>query len=338
MGRTSSARYVLFGAVGFGAGGAMAAASWPLLFFTFGASALLFVLSGAVGGASLGLALRDRRRTVALALLGTLGTLIGGIVALVIAFLYLSSQEALYGVRGAMGLFGGAIVGASLGLAFRDWRKVLVLTLSGAVGFGAGIILGVFVLVAAFGEDFMAGTPGTVILYAVMGTVGGALLGGSLGYLERATLMPRGQTTLRLAALASVPLIAGLLVAGFVLPQRSICDEEERAAFSEVPQYGGVEKDPHADSQSGGCALFYDTSAPPAEVAAYLARKLEGHDWKVEHQLGAKGDGTDPSSGTLVTAHRDGLWYEAYYESLEFYDPPRPGTHVAVHVFEDDPK
>ena len=310
----------------------MAAASWPLLMFTFGASASLFVLSGAVGGASLGLALGDRRRTVALALLGTLGTLIGGIVVTVIAFLFLASEGALYGVRGAMGVFGGAIVGASLGLAFRDWKKTLILTLSGACGFGAGIVFGVFVLRTVFGEAFMAGTTGTIILYAITGIAGGALLGGSLGYLERASLTPRGQRTLRLAALASVPLMAGLFVAGFILPQRSICDEEERAALSEFPQYGGVEKGPQANSESGGCVLFYNTSAPPAEVAAYLAGKLEGHGWKVEHKLKARGDGSDQFSGTLVTAHRDGLRYDAFYESLEFYKPPRPGTHVAVHV------
>jgi MFS family permease len=334
-GRAGILRFVSLGAVGFGVGGAIAAASWPLLMFTFGASALLFVLSGAVGGASLGLALGDRRRTLTLALLGILGTLIGGILALVIAFLYLASEEALYGVRGAMGVFGGAVVGASLGLAFRDWKRVLVLMMSGAVGFGAGIVLGVFLLRTAFGEDFMAGTPGTIMLYAITGLVGGALLGGSLGYVERVTLMPRGQTTLRLAALASVPLIGGLLAVGLILPQRSVCDEEERAAFSEFPQYGGVEKDPRADSESGGCALFYNTSAPPAMVAAYLAGQLEAHGWKVEHRLEAKGDGSDQFSGTLVTAHRDGLRYDVVYESLEFYKRPRPGTHVAVHVFED---
>ncbi len=335
MGRAGILRFVSLGAVGFGVGGAMAAASWPLLVFTFGASALLFVLSGAVGGASLGLALGDRRRTLALALLGILGTLIGGIVALVIAFLYLASEEALYGVRGAMGVFGGAMVGASLGLAFRDWKRVFVLMLSGAVGFGFGIVLGVFLLRTAFGEDFMAGTTGTIILYAITGVTGGALLGGSLGYLERAARMPRGQRMLRLAAVASVPLMAGLFVAGFILPQKSICDEEERAALAEFPQYGGVEKDPQADSESGGCALFYNTSAPPAKVAAYLAGRLEAHGWKVENRLEAKADGSDQFSGTLVTAHRDGLGYEAVYESLEFYKRPRSGTHVAVHVFED---
>jgi hypothetical protein len=236
------------------------------------------------------------------------------------------------------GAFGGAIVGAALGLAFWDWKRVFVLTLSGAVGFGAGTVLGVFLLRAVFGGDFMAGTTGTIILYAITGVVGGALLGGSLGYLERAARMPRGQRTLRLAALASVPLLAGLFVAGFILPQKSICGEEERAALSDFPQYGGIEKEPGPGSMGEGCAIFYNTSASPAEVAAYLAGQLEEHGWKVEHQLQAEDDGSDQTSGTLVTAYRDGLRYDAFYESLEFYDPPRPGTHVAVHVMEDRPR
>lgn len=327
-------RFVLLGALGFGIGGAIAAASWPLLVFTFGASALLFVLSGAAGGASLGLALEDRRRTVALALLGILGTLVGGIVALVIAFLFLASDEALYGVRGAMGIFGGAAVGASLGLAFRDWKRLLVLILAGAVGFGAGVIVAVFVLRSVFGGDFMAGTAGTIVLYAITGIVGGASLGAALGYLEWAAQRPRSRMLLRVVALASVPLIGGLLLAGFVLPGRSICGEEERTAFTEFPQYSGVEKKPESNSQSGGCAVFYNTSAPPEEVAAYYAEQLDGHGWKVEHQLKAKGDRSEEEGGTLVTAYRDELIYEAFYESLEMYDPPRPGTHVAVHVSE----
>src|SRR5215204_6318437 len=53
-------RFALFGAVGFGIGGTIAGPCWSLVFFTSWASALLFILSGAVGGASLGLALKDQ--------------------------------------------------------------------------------------------------------------------------------------------------------------------------------------------------------------------------------------------------------------------------------------
>jgi hypothetical protein len=55
MRTTSVMRFIVFGAVGFGFGGAIAGACWPLAVVTKGASALLFILSGAVGGASLGL-------------------------------------------------------------------------------------------------------------------------------------------------------------------------------------------------------------------------------------------------------------------------------------------
>ncbi len=84
MKRMGIIRFVLLGAAGFGVSGAIAAASWPLAVITFGASALLFILSGAVGGASLGLALRDRRKLVALALLGALGTFLGLLMATIL--------------------------------------------------------------------------------------------------------------------------------------------------------------------------------------------------------------------------------------------------------------
>jgi hypothetical protein len=174
-------RFAFFGAVGFGVGGTVAGACWPLAFVTNGTSALLFILSGAVGGASLGLALGDRRRTKLLALLGTLGFTLGGIVALVIGFGFLSGSEE-YGV---MGIAAGAIVGTSLALAFGDWeRRIIVLTLAGGVGFGIGVIVGALALRGMLGVDFLVGTSGTIVLYAITGIVGGASLGAALGYLE----------------------------------------------------------------------------------------------------------------------------------------------------------
>jgi hypothetical protein len=186
-------RFIILGAIGFGVGGTIAAACWSLAFVTYGASALLFILSGAVGGASLGLALGDRRRTAILALLGTIGFTFGGIVALLIAFGIFAPIPALsgsvdYDVRSAMGIAAGAIVGASLALAFLafgDWkRRIIALTLAGGLGFGAGIIIGTFALHGIFGEDFLAGIWGTTGLYAITGIMGGASLGAGLAYLE----------------------------------------------------------------------------------------------------------------------------------------------------------
>jgi hypothetical protein len=185
----STMRFIVLGAVGFGVGGAIAGACWPLAVVTRGASALLFILSGAVGGASLGLALGDRTRAIWLALLGILGFALGGLVALVIGFGFLSGSEE-YGTRGMMGIFGGAIVGASLALAFGDWNRVIVLASAGAVGFGAGVVIGAFALQEMFGESFLVG-------YATTGTIGGASLGAALGYLENRKLAERQRPRVR---------------------------------------------------------------------------------------------------------------------------------------------
>ncbi|HET7272715.1 MAG TPA: hypothetical protein VFI90_16710, partial [Rubrobacter sp.] len=60
----------------------------------------------------------------------------------------------------------------------------IVLTLAGGVGFGAGIIIGAFALHGMFGETFLVGTSGTIVLYAITGVMGGASLGAALAYLE----------------------------------------------------------------------------------------------------------------------------------------------------------
>jgi ABC-type Fe3+-siderophore transport system permease subunit len=104
-------------------------------------------------------------------------------VALIIALGLLSGSEE-YSARGMMGIFGGAMVGASLALAFGDWKRIIVLTLAGAVGFGVGVVIGVLALQGMFGEDFLVGASGTIILYAITGIIGGATLGAALGYLE----------------------------------------------------------------------------------------------------------------------------------------------------------
>jgi hypothetical protein len=89
------------------------------------------------------------------------------------------------------------VVGASLSLAFLDWRRTLALTLTGALGFGVGLIAGVFALQGMFGVSFMAGTWGTVILCALTGTSGGALLGAALGSLENRKLVKQRKPRVR---------------------------------------------------------------------------------------------------------------------------------------------
>ena len=109
----SMMRFTLLGAVGFGIGVAIATSLIPVG----------ILLGGAVGGAALGLALKDCRRAVFLALLGALGVMSG--LAVGSFFNYPVMPIAA---------FVGAILGAALGLAFGDWRRVLILGVVGSVG------------------------------------------------------------------------------------------------------------------------------------------------------------------------------------------------------------
>jgi len=125
---------------------------------------------------------------MSLAALGIVGFCFGGIVVLLVGFGVFVPIPALsgsvdYGVRGAMGLMGGAVVGGSLGLAFGDGRRIVTLAVAGAVGFGAGAVGGAYCVSAIFGEGFLVGIAGTIMLYALTGVVGGASLGAALGYL-----------------------------------------------------------------------------------------------------------------------------------------------------------
>ena len=151
MRATSVLRFALFGAVGLGIGGAIATVT------------LLVPLVGAIGGAFLGLALKDGRKAGVLALLGSVGTYLGFIGANV-AFMAGLPVESLTGKAAVM----GAIVGASLGIGFVDWPRVVSLAVAGAVGFGVG---------------------GAIAGYSPFGLIaesliGGATLGAALGYLE----------------------------------------------------------------------------------------------------------------------------------------------------------
>src|SRR5215208_2722399 len=157
-------RFVILGALGFGAGGAIAVLSmlWPI------SLSLSVLVGGAVGGASLGLALRDWRRAMILAMLGTLGLTAG-----IFATLGFASYFA----------YSPAPLGASLGVAFLDWRTILALGLAGALGFGIGFLAG-DLLRASF--PVIKGL-GSIV---VAGMIGGASLGATLGILE--TRRPAG--------------------------------------------------------------------------------------------------------------------------------------------------
>jgi hypothetical protein len=172
MRATSVMRFVLFGAVGFGIGGGIGS---PLIMFLPGGVALLLwpLVGGVVGGAMLGLALKDWRRVVGLALLGALGLTVGVMAGLILGSFFNYSTVPIAAIV-------GAVVGASLGVAFRDWRTLLALAVAGAVGFSVGNLAEFLRLsVPIIGTDL--GEAGSI---AITGTIGGALLGAALAYLE----------------------------------------------------------------------------------------------------------------------------------------------------------
>jgi hypothetical protein len=201
---TSVLRSVVFGAVGFGIGLAVAgffnsvfiAITAPMFPVGRGAELppwwatwpphLSWFFAGACGGASLGLALGSRKRVVALAVAGSLGFGVGFFVFFVLAFLFGFSL---------VGVGMGALGGLMLGLALADWKGVVLLGLAGMAGFGVGGAIAAALGMPVLGIDWER-PASLLVLYVlvqgIVGVVGGASLGAALGYLERQMNPQRG--------------------------------------------------------------------------------------------------------------------------------------------------
>lgn len=181
--------FALLGAVGFGIGGIVGAVIWgsPATIITKdgveytvrlglnpGQIFLSFALIGAMGAASLGLGLRNWRKSGVAALVGAVGfpmaIIIGGVI-----------QLSLWGKTPPYfaGLFTGAIIGiifgASLGLALRGWKAGGLLALAGAIGFGV-------MFQATLNLEFEVSSAKS---FGIGGAIAGATLGVALGYLAR---------------------------------------------------------------------------------------------------------------------------------------------------------
>ena len=164
--------FVILGAIGFGIGGTTASLITFKLAET-GGFLLGPPLGGAVGGASLGLALKDFRRVVVLALLGALGLTVGLMAGLTLGSFFNYSPVAIAAIV-------GAVVGASLGVAFKDWRTIVALAVAGAVGFSVGNLADLIrYYIPIIGRDL-----GEAAGIVITGIIGGASLGAALGYLE----------------------------------------------------------------------------------------------------------------------------------------------------------
>ena len=206
MRATSVMRFVIFGAVGFGIGWAVAGFVNVAL---VGITAPMFrppsppppglgmlpyfayFFAGAFGGAALGLALSSWKRAVALAAAGGVGLGLSFFLFFIVAFLF-GLREV--GIAMGVGLSGGVM----LGLTFGDCKRVVVLGLVGLVGFGIGgaiaAVLEMPFALYPFFVEFVElwRTPSLllqhVLVQATVGLIGGASLGAALGYLERRKL------------------------------------------------------------------------------------------------------------------------------------------------------
>jgi hypothetical protein len=196
MRATSVMRFVVFGAIGFGIGWAVAGflnsaliaithpmfspgpGQQPLPWWVSWPSQLAYFFGGACGGAGLGLALGNWKRVAALTVAGFLAFGVGNFILFVLAF--------LFGFP-LMSVVSGAFGGLILGVALADWRGVLLLGLAGMVGFGVGGAIATALGMPPLAFDWEQPPLWLglyVLVQAMVGIIGGASLGVALGYLE----------------------------------------------------------------------------------------------------------------------------------------------------------
>jgi hypothetical protein len=167
-------RFALFGAIGFGIGGALGGIISPSRDVPY----VGFPILGFIGGASLGLALRDWKRFGLLAL----GCAIGFGIGFIAAFLTLFGIWEPPYVKGLfLGVVVGSVGGTFLGLVLKVWRSIGFLALAGSVGFGA-----IMQFISPWSQNFeLLSAFGWWPKFTIWGVFGGAFLGAALGYLEK---------------------------------------------------------------------------------------------------------------------------------------------------------
>ena len=168
-------RFAIFGTIGFGIGGAFL--GWAIQFnedrgANFGdwETFLLIIgalLMGAFGGLVLGLALRNKMRILILVVTTSIGSFIASIVGI-----FTVTNEPTFINISLVSLTLGVVLGIAIGIFLLDWKKVIALSLFGAIG---GII----------GAAITSNFEDWSVWYAltIQGSIGGAILGGALGFL-----------------------------------------------------------------------------------------------------------------------------------------------------------
>ncbi len=186
--RRSISAYTLWGAVGFGIGGAVGGIITVYTHTGYGFFG--FPILGAAGGAALGLTLKGWREAGRLAKAGVIGFLIGHLFSfgfgMGLGEILVQRQQSVGNtlemvIFVLMGVILGAVSGASLGLALKDRKGAGLLALAGAIGFGVTEPFVLGVLPRLLGQTVLL----QIMPLCISGIVGGAALGAALGYLEK---------------------------------------------------------------------------------------------------------------------------------------------------------
>ncbi len=174
--RRSIAAFALWGAVGFGIGGAIGGTIAVDAAIFFG-----FAIMGGIGGMSLGLALKSWKMAGFLALAGAVGFPFGLYAFVFIGLgLEFTLPNLLWRILGQL-YTAGAVAGAALGLPLKSWKAACFLALAGAIAFCIAQQAQRVVPFGLMTPQLLSG----VTQMGIRGVVVGALLGAALGYLEK---------------------------------------------------------------------------------------------------------------------------------------------------------
>jgi tetratricopeptide (TPR) repeat protein len=178
----SLGRFVILGMLGFAVGSAVGIIAPPSPY-----GVIIGAVKGAAGGTALGIALRDRGKTVKLFFAGAIGHVLGIGMALAIASVVFEPGPANLARSLAVGGIWGLIGGGILGLALKSLPRTIALALVGTVAYAFGNVINNAIWVA------FESTAASATAAVVAGAIGGASLGWVLGYLERRARNGEGQ-------------------------------------------------------------------------------------------------------------------------------------------------
>jgi hypothetical protein len=176
--RRSIPAFALWGAVGFGIGGATGG-----IIAVDAATFFGFAIMGGIGGMSLGLALKSWKMAGFLALAGAVGLSIGVLICVFIGLglgEVLPLPDLLWRILGRFTI-AGAVTGVALGLPLKGWKEAGFLALAGSIAFLIVEQVQEVVPLGLITHQLLS----RVTQMVIWGVVGGALLGAALGYLEK---------------------------------------------------------------------------------------------------------------------------------------------------------